>query len=129
MAHGWSTRSGRQNRSLARPNTLLAAVPKLYFASPRDLPTSHPQPGVTRRELRSDGATIAILDLDARTIVDTHRHDAEHSGVVTRGSVAMVVGGEARILAVGDTYRIPAGIAHGTRVLEQAAQLVDVSRP
>jgi quercetin dioxygenase-like cupin family protein len=103
-------------------------VPKLYFASPRDLPTTHPQPGVTRRELRSDGATIAIVDLDARTVIDTHRHDVEHAGVVTRGSVAMVVGGEARILAVGDTYRIPATVAHGTRVLEQVSQLVDVAR-
>jgi len=48
--------------------------------------------------------------------------------VVTRGSVAMVIAGEQRILTAGDTYVIPARAAHGTRVLEQAAQVIDVSR-
>jgi quercetin dioxygenase-like cupin family protein len=100
-------------------------MPKLYFASPRDLPTSHPQPGVTERAVKGERTTVLIVDLDARTIVETHKHDVEHAGVVTRGSIAMVVAGEQRILTAGDTYVVPAGASHGTRVLEQAAQVVD----
>jgi quercetin dioxygenase-like cupin family protein len=102
-------------------------MPRLYFASPRDLPTHRPQPGVTERVVRGSQATILVTDLDALTIVETHKHDDEHIGVVTRGSIAMVIAGEQRILTVGDTYVIPAGASHGTRVLEQAAQVVDVS--
>jgi mannose-6-phosphate isomerase-like protein (cupin superfamily) len=101
-------------------------MPKLYFASPRDLPTSHPQPGVTERTVIGERTTVLIVDLDARTIVETHKHDVEHAGVVMRGSIAMVIAGEQRILTVGDTYVVPAGSSHGTRVLEQAAQVVDV---
>jgi quercetin dioxygenase-like cupin family protein len=103
-------------------------VPRLYFASPRDLPTTRPQPGVTERVVKGADGTLLVTDLDALTVVESHKHDEEHLGVVTRGSVAMVIAGEQRILSAGDTYVIPAGAAHGTRVLEQAAQLIDVSR-
>ena len=102
-------------------------MPKLYFASPRDLPASRPQPGVTEHVVHGERTTILIIDLDARTIVETHKHDVEHVGVVTRGSVAMVIAGEQRILVAGDSYAAPAGAAHGTRVLEQATQVVDVA--
>ena len=103
-------------------------MPRLYFASPRDLPTTRPQPGVTQRVVKGTDATLLVSDLDALTVVESHKHVEEHLGVVTRGSVAMVIAGEQRILTAGDTYVIPAGAAHGTRVLEQAAQLIDVSR-
>lgn len=103
-------------------------MPRLYFASPRDLPTERPQPGVTERVVKGEQATILVTDLDARTIVETHKHDDEHIGIVTRGSVAMIIAGEQRILTVGDTYVIPPSASHGMRVLEQAAQVVDVSR-
>lgn len=102
-------------------------MPKLYFASPRDLPRDAPQPGVVQRVLRGDRSTLTILELEARTVVETHKHAEEHLGVVTRGSVAMVIAGEQRILTAGDTYVVPAGSAHGTRVLESDAQIVDVS--
>jgi quercetin dioxygenase-like cupin family protein len=103
-------------------------MPRLYFASPRDLPTSRPQSGVTERLVKGEHATLLITDLDALTVVESHKHDDEHIGMVTRGSVAMVISGEQRILTAGDTYVIPAGAAHGTRVLEQAAQVIDVSQ-
>jgi quercetin dioxygenase-like cupin family protein len=103
-------------------------VPRLYFASPRDLPTTRPQPGVTERVVKGADATLLVSDLDALTVIESHKHDEEHLGMVTRGSVAMVIAGEQRILTSGDTYVIPAGAAHGTRVLEQAAQVIDVSR-
>jgi len=101
-------------------------VPKLYFASPRDLPTAQPQPGVTERTLHGEKLTLRCFDLAPRTVIETHKHEAQHLGVVTKGSVAMVIAGEQRILTEGDTFVIPAGAAHGTRVLEQGARLVEV---
>lgn len=102
-------------------------MPKLYFASPRDLPLDRPAPGVAERTLHGREASIRISDLVARTIVETHRHDEERIGVVTRGSVAMVIAGEQRILTEGDTYVVPPATAHGIRVLEQAAQVVEIA--
>jgi quercetin dioxygenase-like cupin family protein len=104
-------------------------LPKLYFASPRDLPASRPQAGVTERTLKGNDAVIVVSDLGARTVVETHRHEEERIGVVTRGSVAMVIAGEQRILTEGDTFVVPAAAAHGIRVLEQGAQLIEVARP
>lgn len=88
-----------------------------------------PQPGLTERTLRGDRVTVRCDELAARTIVETHKHDDERVGVVTRGSVAMVIAGEQRILTEGDTFVVPAGAAHGLRVLEQGVQLVEVSAP
>ena len=48
------------------------------------------------------------LSLAPRTIVETHRHDEERIGIVVRGGLAMVIAGEQRILAEGDSYVVPA---------------------
>lgn len=104
-------------------------MPKLFFASPRDLAVTEPQPGVHRRFLPADHATVAVSDLEAKTVIETHKHAVEQVGLVTKGSVVLVVAGEQRILTPGDTYRVPAGASHGARVLEQAAQIVAIWAP
>ena len=83
-------------------------------------------PGVRSRAVPAQDLSIEIHDLDAGTVVETHRHDEERVGVVTKGSVLMVIAGDQRILTAGDTYRIPASAAHGARVLEAAAQVIEM---
>jgi quercetin dioxygenase-like cupin family protein len=104
-------------------------VPKLFFASPRDLPVSEPQAGVRRRLVPADGATIAVSDLAPRTVIDTHKHEAEQVGLVTRGSLVLVIAGEQRILTPGDTYRVPPGTSHGARAFEEPVQIVAIWVP
>ena len=104
-------------------------MPKLFFASPRDLAVIEPQPGVRRRLVPADNATIAVTDLDAKTVIETHKHDVEQVGFVTKGSLVLVIAGEQRILTPGDTYRVPAGASHGARVFEEPAQIVAIWVP
>ncbi len=104
-------------------------MPKLYYASPRDLPKYDRSPGAVGRVLQTDRATMIIFELDPKTVVETHKHDVEQFGVVVKGSLAMVIAGEQRILTAGDTYRIPPGAAHGARVFEEATQVIDVYTP
>lgn len=105
-------------------------MPRLYFASPRDLPSDEVQPGVRRRLLAAQGATVAVSDLAPKTVVETHKHEGtEQVGLVLRGSLVMVIAGEQRILGVGDAYRVPPGAAHGARVFEEATQLVTIWTP
>ncbi len=104
-------------------------MPKLYYASPRDLPAVNPWPGARGRVLQTDGSTLIIFDLDPRMVVETHKHDVEQFGMVVKGSLAMAIAGEQRILTPGDTYRIPAGAAHGARVFEEPTQVIDVYTP
>jgi len=104
-------------------------VPRLYYASPRDLPLFDRSPGAKGRVLQTDHATMIMFDLDPKTIVETHKHEVEQFGVVVKGSLAMIIAGEQRILTSGDTYRIPAGTAHGARVFEEPTQVIDVYSP
>ncbi len=104
-------------------------MPKLYYASPRDLPAIEPAPGLKGRVVQADHATMVIYDLAPKTIVESHKHEMEQFGVVVKGSLAMIIAGEQRILTPGDTYRIPPGAAHGARVFEEATQVIDVWAP
>ena len=104
-------------------------MPKLFYASPRDLPLIEPAPGLKGRVVQADHATMVIYDLAPKTIVETHKHEMEQFGVVVKGSLAMIISGEQRILTPGDTYRIPPGAAHGARVFEEPTQVIDVWAP
>jgi quercetin dioxygenase-like cupin family protein len=86
-------------------------------------------PGARGRVLQTDKATMIVFDLDPKTIVETHKHEMEQFGFVVKGSLAMIIAGEQRILTPGDTYRIPAGAAHGARVFEEPTQVIDVYSP
>jgi mannose-6-phosphate isomerase-like protein (cupin superfamily) len=46
-----------------------------------------------------------------------------------KGSLAMVIAGDQRILTPGDSFRVPAGAAHGARVFEEPTTVVDVYAP
>ena len=104
-------------------------MPKLYYASPRDLPLIEPHPGVKGRVVHGQHATLIVYDYAPKTIVETHKHDVEQFGVVVKGSMAMIVAGEQRILTAGDTFRVPPGAAHGVRVFEEPTQVIDVYTP
>ena len=104
-------------------------MPKLYYASPRDLPAYAAWPGASGRVLQTEGATMIQFDLDPKIVVETHKHAVEQFGVVVKGSLAMVIAGEQRILTPGDTYRIPPGTAHGARVFEEPTRVIDIYVP
>ncbi len=104
-------------------------MPNLYFASSRDLPVRTPAPGVTEHVLGADHATVILMELAPHTVLETHKHDVEEIGVVVKGSLVVVIAGEQRILAPSDSYRVPAGAAHGARVFEEPTQLIAVWAP
>jgi len=93
------------------------------------MPTITPYAGVKGRVLQTDNATMVVFDLEPKTIIETHKHEVEQFGVVVRGSLAMIIAGEQRILTPGDTYRIPPKAAHALRVFEEPTQIIDVYSP
>ena len=104
-------------------------MPKLYYASPRDLPLVTPWPGAKGRVLQTETSTLVEFEFEPKIVIETHKHDVEEFGVVVKGSLAMIIAGEQRILTAGDTYRIPANSAHGIRVFEEPTQIIDVYSP
>lgn len=56
--------------------------------------------------------------------VPTHAHGAQW-GVVVSGNMEMTIGGEKRTYGPGDSYDIPAGVTHSSR-LEADVCIIDV---
>src|ERR1700730_4663682 len=57
--------------------------------------------GVLARTVNGDRLSIGFVDIDPNILVPEHRHENEQVGFVLRGSVTMVVDGQARELRGG----------------------------
>ena len=63
------------------------------------------------------------------TIMPKHKHPHEQTGVVVAGSVKMIVGGETKILRVGEGVVIPPNVEHDDSPLEPGTKMMDVFYP
>jgi quercetin dioxygenase-like cupin family protein len=85
--------------------------------------------GVTGRALHGERLTLALVELDANALVPEHSHDNEQAGILVEGSFEMRVGAETRVLARGDTWRIPPDVPHEVTVGPEGAVVVEVWVP
>ena len=85
--------------------------------------------GAVARAVHGDRLTVGIVDLDPNLDVPEHQHENEQVGFVLRGKVTMVIGGDARELATGGTYVIPANVPHSASTGPEGATVVDVFTP
>jgi len=72
---------------------------------------------------------MAVVDVDADMQVPEHSHDNEQLGFVLRGEITMTIAGEARTLAVGETYSIPSNTPHSAATGPDGATVVDIFAP
>ena len=49
--------------------------------------------------------------------------------MVVSGRAVFVIGGEEKTLGPGDMYRIPGGVKHKVRALEEPVQALDIFAP
>jgi unsaturated pyranuronate lyase len=94
-----------------------------------DLPPARIWDGVLARIVNGERLTIGFVDLDPNVLVPEHRHENEQVGFVLRGSVTMVVAGDARELGVGSTYTITSQVPHSAKAGPNGATVVDVFAP
>jgi quercetin dioxygenase-like cupin family protein len=85
--------------------------------------------GVLARVVNGDRLTIGFVEIDPDVQVPEHRHENEQVGFVLRGSVTMVVSGQARELRVGETYTIASNVPHSAKAGANGASVVDVFAP
>ena len=85
--------------------------------------------GVLTRVVNGDRLTIGFVEIDPDVQVPEHRHENEQVGFVLRGSVTMVVAGQARELRVGQTYTIASQVSHSAKAGGDGASVVDVFAP
>jgi quercetin dioxygenase-like cupin family protein len=101
----------------------------LYFPQPEEQGRYTIFPGVTIRTAAAERMMLSLVDLAPGSVVDEHSHPHEQVGIVIRGRAVFVIGGEERTLSPGDMYRIPGGVRHRVRALEEAVQALDIFTP
>ena len=84
---------------------------------------------MVQRIVSTERECLVLVELAPGTVVESHKHDVDQVGTVVKGQLVMVVAGEQRVLTPGDCYRVPAGTAHGARVLQEATTVVDCFAP
>jgi unsaturated pyranuronate lyase len=85
--------------------------------------------GVLARVVNGERLSIGFVDIDPNVQVPEHRHENEQVGFVLRGSVTMMVGGNARELKVGETYTITSQVPHSAKAGAEGVSVVDVFAP
>jgi quercetin dioxygenase-like cupin family protein len=85
--------------------------------------------GVVARPLHGERITVGILEFETLTPVPEHRHDNEQLGLVLKGSITMVIGGERRNLQVGGMYSSGSGVPHSGESGPDGATVMDAFSP
>ncbi len=85
--------------------------------------------GVLARIINGDRLTIGFVDIEPNNQVPEHRHENEQVGFVVRGSLTMVVDGQARDLKVGETYTISSQVPHSAKAGPDGVSVVAVFTP
>jgi quercetin dioxygenase-like cupin family protein len=101
----------------------------LYFPGADELGRHTIFPGVTIRTAAAERMMLSLVDLAPRSVVDEHAHPHEQVGMVVSGRAVFVIGGEEKTLGPGDMYRIPGGVKHKVRALEEPVQALDIFTP
>jgi unsaturated pyranuronate lyase len=85
--------------------------------------------GVAGRILWGEHVTVAVVELDAGSVVPEHSHEHEQIGVCLTGSLAFRVGEEERELGPGGSWRIAGGVLHEVRTGLEGAVVVETWAP
>jgi quercetin dioxygenase-like cupin family protein len=86
-------------------------------------------PGVEIRTTAGKGAMLSVVHFEPGSVVADHAHPHEQMGYLLEGQLEFTVGGVTRLLGPGDMWRIPGGVVHRVRALDQPALALDVFHP
>jgi quercetin dioxygenase-like cupin family protein len=86
-------------------------------------------PGVEIRTAAGTNLMLSVVHLEPESVVLDHSHPHEQMGILLEGRLEFTVGGVTRLLGPGDMWRIPGGVVHRVRALDQPAVAIDVFHP
>jgi quercetin dioxygenase-like cupin family protein len=86
-------------------------------------------PGVEIRTAAGTNLMLSVVRLEPESVVLDHSHPHEQMGYLVEGRLEFTVGGITRVLGPGDIWRIPGGVIHRVRAVDQPAVAIDVFHP
>jgi quercetin dioxygenase-like cupin family protein len=100
-----------------------------HFYSENEVKKRDLLPGVTARLIWGNRIMTGIIDIAPGAVVPAHSHPHEQCGRVLRGAAWFTVGGEKKLLKVGDHYVIPGGVEHLVEATAEGCQALDIWSP
>ena len=97
-----------------------------------DIATIAPQQiwaGVSGRAVHGERVTMALIELEAHSVVPEHSHANEQVGILVRGSLRFRIGEETRQLGPGGTWRILADVPHEVETGSEDVVLIEIFSP
>jgi quercetin dioxygenase-like cupin family protein len=94
-----------------------------------ELDTEEPYPGVVRRSLSTDEATVTGYWFAPRATFPRHRHPQEQITLVQHGAAEFTIGETIQSLAAGAWSVVPGGVEHGLRAGPDGAHILAVLVP
>ena len=86
-------------------------------------------PGVEIHTTAGRQIMLSVVTFEPHSVVPDHAHPHEQMGMMISGRLEFVIDGITRVLGPGEIWRIPGGIVHRVRALEEAAVALDVFHP
>ena len=84
---------------------------------------------VRARRVQGERITLAVVELAANAVVPEYVHHNEQLGICLRGSGTFTIGGDAKEIRPGTTWRILANVPHDLVVGPEGAEVIDVFTP
>jgi quercetin dioxygenase-like cupin family protein len=86
-------------------------------------------PGVEIKTTAGRQLMLSIVTLEPNSVVPDHAHPHEQMGILLSGQLEFTIDGITRLLGPGDIWRIPGGVLHRVRALNEPATALDVFHP
>jgi quercetin dioxygenase-like cupin family protein len=94
-----------------------------------EVEAEEPYPGVRRRTVQAEQATVAEYAFEPGASFPLHSHPQEQVTLVLDGDVELTADGRAERLTTGAWSVVPGGVAHGVRAGADGARIVAVVVP
>ncbi len=75
------------------------------------------------RRLQSDKVDVYFASYPAGTAIEEHTHDTDNVGVITSGSLTLIMNGKEQRFTTGEWYEVPANTPHAARFDEDTAEI------
>ena len=101
----------------------------MYFYDENEVEKRELLPGVHARLIWGEKIMMGIIDIDPEAVVPSHSHPHEQCGRVLQGSAWFTVGGDRKLLKIGDHYVIPGNVEHKVEATVDGCEALDIWSP
>ena len=85
------------------------------------------RPGIFSKAEIGEKLIMVCMEIDAHQQDLGHEHSFDQCGIVVQGQIEMFVGDEHKLLAVNETYFVPAGTKHGWKTADKSVKILDIT--